>query len=944
MTMSCSSASATGPPPPSMSAPGGTQSTKGKSVHLLLHPLHGLLSRGGRIAPLRWSQLSQASSAEVQDDSAQTTLGYAAAQAAACIPLDEGSPRLRVRVRSQGIEVTDVPRNTHIEVPVLLSEVAYAFDECDRVVIAVVPCPVNLPKCPGANRWTKQNKHQPEQPADPLRQHLLETPHTEVGANRDIWLFTLEEGPTYSFHLLEWMGSRGAIRTDLCESYKLDKLLGKGAAANVYQSSPLRSESVHDTAAIKVLFDTGGRAEDSLVHEVSMLSKAQGSRHVCKLYSVFGGTVESTPDSVLEGAPGESSSSTARSEYYWALSCELCTCDVYAQIRQQGSLSEDATGNHVCQALSGLAYIHKKHIIHRDVKASNILITHNGSTVLADFGIAALASDTLALSCACGTPGFLGPEVLRAKTCDYKTDVFGLGASCFHMLCGRVPFTSPEGVKTILRLNASCKIPLDVLVNSNCSDDCLEVTAKLMSRKPSQRPSALDALEYPWLQQFRRAMQCTSSSSAQSLKGQTKGELDPKVAARAPSSRSDSASVAQGSIVRWIKSQKNGAGSDDAEGKLEDGGELEKHNEEHRVHDVSAQNTPAQPLPSSSSPKPEGQPSNPDVLFAGQKAEAEPSVGSRKQEVDGNISKAVYADEDPALNPASVDGAIPLPCFLECEHGKRRFKSLKNLDPSEADELLRNNDEDDDWETWRSSSLSCSSVGSSRRSARSRQSSCNSNNSSHSSGSGSDQSDLCVLPQPQLQGPDRSYSNSSDMQPVTPQTNSQRAQSFRRHRYSKQSDRQKSAEDEQPRPGSKNASTYNRAQTDRGIESSGSASDAKPPSDRCAVNDQAVDDDAKSIFGVSPGTTAAAAATPASLAPSPADSAPDDCNRAGYVRVEPPKSPAGMPPPPIPREPAPQTPAHSEDAAAPARQRPKRRFFKRVSERVSGLRNWALGR
>jgi serine/threonine protein kinase len=385
------------------------------------------------------------------------------------MPLDESIPLLRVRARSQCIEVADASLNLQIEVPVLLSEVAFAYDDSsDRIVIAVVPCPLHLPNSPGVNRWVKRDKTQPD---DPQREHLLELSQTQSGANREIWLFILEDA-AYSFHLLEWMGSRGAIRTDLCDSYKLERLLGKGAAANVYQGSHLRSESLHDTAAVKVLFDTDGRAEDSLVHEVSMLSKAQGSRHVCRLFSVFGGLVESTPDSVQEGASGESSSATVgRCEYYWALSCELCTCDVYAQIRQHGSLSENATGNHICQTLSGLAYIHRKHIIHRDVKASNILIAQNGLTLLADFGIAALASDTTALACACGTPGFLGPEVLRTKTCDYKTDLFGLGASCFHMLCGRVPFTSPEGVKEILRLNVSCKLPLDVLISSNCSDE-----------------------------------------------------------------------------------------------------------------------------------------------------------------------------------------------------------------------------------------------------------------------------------------------------------------------------------------------------------------------------------------------------------------------------------------------------------------------------------------
>jgi hypothetical protein len=96
---------------------------------------------------------------------------------------------------------------------------------------------------------------------------------------------------------------------------------------------------------------------------------------------------------------------------------------------------------YVAGVAEGLAEVHEKGILHRDIKPDNILLDPDrDAAVLTDFGLAARAAD---VSGCCGTPGYMAPEVFDGRA-TAATDVFALAATLFYLVTGRKPFDSRD--------------------------------------------------------------------------------------------------------------------------------------------------------------------------------------------------------------------------------------------------------------------------------------------------------------------------------------------------------------------------------------------------------------------------------------------------------------------------------------------------------------------
>ena len=93
------------------------------------------------------------------------------------------------------------------------------------------------------------------------------------------------------------------------------------------------------------------------------------------------------------------------------------------------------------RVLTALMYIHKKNIVHRDLKPENLLLRSPGDdydVVIADFGLASFVKEGEKLKLACGSPGYVAPEVLTEKSGGYdtKSDIFSIGVILYVMLTG----------------------------------------------------------------------------------------------------------------------------------------------------------------------------------------------------------------------------------------------------------------------------------------------------------------------------------------------------------------------------------------------------------------------------------------------------------------------------------------------------------------------------
>ncbi|TNV85852.1 hypothetical protein FGO68_gene16745 [Halteria grandinella] len=185
-------------------------------------------------------------------------------------------------------------------------------------------------------------------------------------------------------------------------------------------------------------------------------------------------------------------------------------------LTKQVPFKEDSIRIVMAQLLLSIDFMSRKNIIHRDIKPENILINQStGSNLdirIADFGFALDLSNTLQVQYSrpfmCGTPGFVAPEIANQQHYGLKADIFSAGSILFSLLTGRNLFDGslPGG---IMRQNKECKTSecISYLKKTGCcSRQARKLTAFLLEKDYTSRPSAQDALMHPWFEEMQDAL------------------------------------------------------------------------------------------------------------------------------------------------------------------------------------------------------------------------------------------------------------------------------------------------------------------------------------------------------------------------------------------------------------------------------------------------------
>jgi RND family efflux transporter MFP subunit len=136
--------------------------------------------------------------------------------------------------------------------------------------------------------------------------------------------------------------------------------------------------------------------------------------------------------------------------------------NLYRLVKDRGPRSLVEAADYVCQAARGLAYLHSRGIIHRDVKPANLILANDGTVKLLDMGLVRFASSE-DLSCSemdqeltqagivIGTVAYMSPEqALDTRSADQRSDIYSLGCTLFFLLTGRALYHEETGMKTLL--------------------------------------------------------------------------------------------------------------------------------------------------------------------------------------------------------------------------------------------------------------------------------------------------------------------------------------------------------------------------------------------------------------------------------------------------------------------------------------------------------------
>ncbi|KAL6553136.1 hypothetical protein OROGR_006978 [Orobanche gracilis] len=178
-----------------------------------------------------------------------------------------------------------------------------------------------------------------------------------------------------------------------------------------------------------------------------------------------------------------------------------------------GAITESVVRNFTRHILCGLAYLHSKKTIHRDIKGANLLVDSYGVVKLADFGMAKhLHGQTANLSLK-GSPYWMAPELLQsAAQTDASSDIalavdiWSLGCTIIEMMNGKPPWSECEGAAALFKvLTESPPIPNTMSAEGQDFLQCC------FRRNPVERPTAIKLLDHPFVSYSHQPHACTQS-------------------------------------------------------------------------------------------------------------------------------------------------------------------------------------------------------------------------------------------------------------------------------------------------------------------------------------------------------------------------------------------------------------------------------------------------
>lgn len=252
-------------------------------------------------------------------------------------------------------------------------------------------------------------------------------------------------------------------------NYELVEKIGSGSFSTVYrgQKRAQAGAELPAVVAIKAIHLTrlNPKLKQAMFDEVEILSTLQHENIVSLL----------------------STSATASTLY---LVLEFCGGDLHRYIRKHKHLALSTTQHFLRELASGLEFLWRHNLIHRDLKPHNLLLVSKPGALpgvkIADFGFARHLGEAKMAQTMCGSPLYMCPELLAHQNYDSKCDLWSTGVIFFEMMTGHPPYEGASPEELLLNIQ---RTELRIPPHADTSPDAVELLRRLLRRKPAERIS-----------------------------------------------------------------------------------------------------------------------------------------------------------------------------------------------------------------------------------------------------------------------------------------------------------------------------------------------------------------------------------------------------------------------------------------------------------------------
>uniref|UniRef100_V9L516 Calcium/calmodulin-dependent protein kinase type 1B-like protein n=1 Tax=Callorhinchus milii TaxID=7868 RepID=V9L516_CALMI len=272
------------------------------------------------------------------------------------------------------------------------------------------------------------------------------------------------------------LGNKWIKKTeDISSLYIIKDKLGAGAFSEVMLAEDRISKEM---VAIKCIAKTGLRGkETAFENEIAVLKKIKHENIVSL------GDVYDSP-----------------SHLYLVMGL-VTGGELFDRIIERGFYTEKDASNLISQILKAVNYLHGLGVVHRDLKPENLLYDtpfDDSKIIISDFGLSKMEGDGQMLSTACGTPGYVAPEVLEQKAYGKAVDCWSIGIISYILLCGYPPFYD-ENDSELFKQILKAEFEFDSPYWDDISESAKDFIRHLLERDPEKRHSCQQALEHPWI-------------------------------------------------------------------------------------------------------------------------------------------------------------------------------------------------------------------------------------------------------------------------------------------------------------------------------------------------------------------------------------------------------------------------------------------------------------